>query len=162
MGYQRSVLKLKFEDPEFEGFEVRMKRMSVDDMLYLTSLKDIRGESETEEGLAKMLEILAEGILSWNLEDEQGNPVAVELGHSRHPAAPECCSCCPEDRETHPATGLYAQDMDLIIQILNTWVSVIKVSRPLPKTSNSGGPFPEEFELMAPESVSPENLNVPA
>lgn len=73
MGYQRPTLKLVFDDPEFEGLEVRAERFTIDDVMLLMSFGD-RPEAETAEGIK---ELLAARLLSWNYEDRHGTTVEI-------------------------------------------------------------------------------------
>lgn len=99
MGYQRRgkrrTLTLKFADPDYEGFEVVVRRMSIDDT-FLFNEYDLRewetraraGEIPKVEIDARMLEMwtrLADAIESWNLEDdaEPANPIPVSVAAIR-------------------------------------------------------------------------------
>jgi len=85
MGFTRSTLLLKFDDSEFEGFEVRSKRLSIDALLSIASLRVVNLR-ETEAAKATFLD-LAEAVgsvlTSWNLEedelDEDGEPTGNKL-----------------------------------------------------------------------------------
>lgn len=156
MGYQRPPLKLTFEDPQYEGLEIRMKRLPLGDMFDVAELSDLGdGIAQQKEQLDKLLTSLSEGIISWNLEDESGTPVPAEKGRPKHRPEPGCCGLWPAGEDIgrvvlveHPNTGLYAQDVSLIMDVVAAWLEAVAgVSRPLAGGSTSGQPSPEEFDL---------------
>lgn len=161
MGYERSTLKLKFADPQFEGLEVRMKRLPIGDMLAVTSLAelsklgqdadatlDAATAAEGKRALDTLLAMLAGSMLSWNLEVE-GVPVPTDKG------APAHFEGEGDEQVWVPSTGLHSIDPELVYAIVEAWFEAAAgVSPPLPKNSNSGGSSPVEFELMALPSES--------
>ncbi len=79
MGFQRGLIKLDFDDPEFSGLEVRSKRFSVGELLDVqrySALLNAGGYDDRKEQLAGLNELLDDKIVSWNYEDEEGLPVA--------------------------------------------------------------------------------------
>jgi len=80
MGYQRPKIVLQWEDgTEFEGLEVRMRRLSVGQLLDLSAIRRISLRTEdvepSREAAHLLADRLAEGIVSWNYEDDDGRPV---------------------------------------------------------------------------------------
>jgi hypothetical protein len=150
-GYQRSTLKLKFDDPDLDGLEVRVKRMPIGDLLAVTTLSELGGAiAEMGEQLGKLLDTLSDALLSWNLEDAHGNPVPTYKGEPAHDVVSDGGGVTRV-----PSTGLYSVDIDLILSIVEGWMSAAAgVSRPLPRSSSSGEPSPGAFELMAAASLS--------
>ncbi len=134
MGYKRPTLKLVFADPEFEGLEVRARRLSIGAALRVAGLADMdtRELAAAEEKLGELLKLIAESLISWNLEDDNGTPV--------------------------PLTGeaLAEQDLPFITALAGALATASAgVSRPLEPASNSG-PSSEEVSLpMEPLSESP-------
>lgn len=59
------ILKLRFDDPEFEGLVVKMRTISVDEMLDWKDAESIQDEIEKASAF----------LISWNLDDEAGGPV---------------------------------------------------------------------------------------
>lgn len=122
MGYSRGFRKepkhyrLTFEDPTYEGFEAICKSLSLEDMLSITQMaSDIQGGDMSKVEVSRQYELFADALLSWNLEDEVGNPVPT----------------------TYEA--LKAQDVDFVSDLLQAWMqAVMSVSRPLKSDSNSG------------------------
>lgn len=124
MGYKpkRKLLRLRFEDEEFQGLEVRAWSLSLGRFLQLVELL----ESENEEDLAELFEGFASVLVSWNVETDSGEPVEATLD------------------------GLRSLDIDFVLAIIMSWVEAISsVSRPLPKSLNAGTSFPEESIPMA-------------
>lgn len=144
MGYQRSALKLVWpEDSEFSGLEVRMKRLSVRQLLRIESLRDLRKDgttSEVEAAFGEMLDLVGKGLLSWNLEDEAGDDV-------------------PAVRES-----LDDLDADMALTLIAAWASAA-AAVPLAsrKTSPTGEPEPPEDEwasyLATSQEISPEPVS---
>ncbi|MEA5366105.1 hypothetical protein VA596_41715 [Amycolatopsis sp., V23-08] len=94
MGFQRKrkTVTLSFLDPEFEGFRVEMRRMSIDDSFLFDGLKAWEAaiaagdvpKPEVDERLRKMHQAVADAIVSWNLETEKdGDPVPPSVAAIR-------------------------------------------------------------------------------
>lgn len=124
MGFrkQRTLYKLVFEDPELDGLEVTAKALSMRDFLAVSKIPD---EAEQQEASLKKL---AEAIVSWNLEDEDGKPVSPDY------------------------KGLCAQEILFINQLTQAWTAAMS---DVPKSSQTGlngsGTYPE---LSIPMDVS--------
>lgn len=137
MGYRRKTYKLVFADEEFDGLEVRTRGGSIDHLVQLTAITQLGAELVKPAGHAhrdEMYQLLAGRLLSWNLEDDQGQPVPVTV------------------------EALRQQDWPLVLGIAHAWMSAVAgVSRPLDSDSPSGQPFPEasipmEVSLPSPPS----------
>lgn len=134
MGYQRSTLKLVWpEDSELHGLEVRLKRLSVGQIMDLSAL----GESPEFEkmSLAEWLAHRLEQVLiSWNLDDADETPV---------PAT---------------ADGIRTVDIDLVRDILDAaTAAVARPAPPLPGPSSDGEQSPEASiptETLSPNPAS--------
>jgi hypothetical protein len=122
MGFKKKPrhYRLTFQDEDLEGFECTMAGLTVDEFLSITALADtITGESSQEDA-GRFFEIMAEKIISWNLEDEDDNPI----GHS------------PAD--------IRAQDFDFMMTIQMAWLGAMaSVPGPLLNGSANGGTIPE-------------------
>lgn len=154
MGYRRQkVYVLEFEDAEFEGLEVRARGATVGGMLSLidmaakldrgnVSASDVREIDTLFRALAGCPsdciqvhpdlpeEHFTNRILSWNLEDEGGQPIEPSY------------------------KALLGQDFDFSSTLAMTWMdAVIGIPGELGKGSSSGGPSPEVSIPM--ESLSP-------
>jgi hypothetical protein len=119
MGYKRKrkIYRLDFAGTEYEGLEVRVRGLTTGEFLELVMLGAIDKESfkETEA----MLKMLASHLVSWNLEDDDGELV--------------------------PATyeGVKSNDLALNLLIVSAWTDAIgDVPAPLPNSSPSGEQFP--------------------
>ncbi|MFD8805559.1 hypothetical protein [Streptomyces sp. NPDC059597] len=126
MGYKRNpkIYKLTWQDGEYAGLEVSVRTMSMGQLVDSQSGKGASGIEGT-------VELLAERIVGWNLEDEAGQPVPPTLAAMRE------------------------EDDDLIIAIIAKWrEAVAGVEPPLPQSSPAGEPSPVESIPMAPLSGS--------
>lgn len=75
MGFRRSILKLKFEDPEFAELEVRCRRLTVGELLdvaeWVRILSSFRGtKAELKAELKELFVLLDAKIIDWNYEIE--------------------------------------------------------------------------------------------
>lgn len=135
MGYvrQRKVYRLRFDDEEMNGLEVRAKSVPLGTFLDLVKLMDLdtRSISGSDAGkLDELFEGFAGALVDWNLEEPEGVPV--------------------------PATfeGLKSQDTDFSLYIVRAWVGALsQIPDFLPPGSSNGG---RSLELEMPmESRSP-------
>ncbi len=129
MGFvRRKIFLLKFADPEFEGLQVRAKQASVDQLTRSTELGEITGT--TREKMAEIIGLLAEGVVSWNLEE----PTGRDLPDGTAEVVPVPCT----------AEGMWTQDGAFLADILRAWLRASAgVSPPLPSNSPDGDLLPE-------------------
>jgi len=129
VGYERNpkVYHLKFQDGEYAGLEVRVKSLS---MKQLLTMRAGKGDDD-KDGTERAVEYLAERIVDWNLTD-QGVPVPPTLDN------------------------ILEEDDDFILAIINKWTTAVSgVPAPLPESSPSGEPSPEASAIpMVPLSES--------
>jgi hypothetical protein len=135
MGYKRErrVYRLVFDDPEFEGLEVRARSIPIRDLKRLMAL-DTESDSKGDRAAAitEMMFSFAEALVSWNMEDDNG-PVPPTL------------------------ESIEAEDADFMMMIIGQWLSVISRvddASPLPATSGSGSQSLEVSIPMEPLSRS--------
>lgn len=117
MGYRRvpTILTLT-EFKGYEGLVVRMKAISYGKVRRLIALSN---DTENDEATEEMASAFQEHLVSWNVEDEQGNPV---------PSTVE---------------GVDAQDFDFIMDIIGGWLDMVTgPTEELGKDSSSGEKFP--------------------
>lgn len=134
-GFVRArTLKLTWaDDTEFAGLEIRARRSSVETYFQFAPIIVGGIDTNTQEGRAEFLELLREFgsyLVSWNVEDEDGQPVP----------------CTPDS----------FVDMDplFVREVLDQWAAAIAgVAAPLDQPSPAGEPFPEESLPM--ETLSP-------
>ena len=137
MGYQRKTYRLVFEDPEFEGLEVRTRGASIEHIATWQAIVSQGVTLVSPEGVESRnaaYSLLADRIIDWNLDDEQGQPVPVT----------------PEE--------MAKQDWALLLQIGRAWLTATAgVPRPLEADSPNGEPslevsIPMETSLSSPPS----------
>lgn len=115
MGFKRSTLVLEFADPEFDGLVVSAKRLSVGQALEMDRLAATMGDNSVHENVEQFIKYLADGIISWNLEDDDDNPIP------------------------HTYESLMQQDLPLIMAIGSAWrMTATSVPAPLAGDSESG------------------------
>lgn len=118
MGYRRipTIYTLDKIDGE-DGLVVRLKGISFGKVRRLLNLMD--GDTGNDKVMDEISSQLSANLVSWNLEDEHGVPVR-------------------EDTE-----GIDAQDFDLVLKIVEAWLSNITgPDDELGKGSPSGEKFP--------------------
>lgn len=124
MSYRRIPVIHAIEIEEYEGLHVRMKSLKVGKMRNLVQqLED--DEISTPDLLDATVKAVTEALVSWDLEDESGNPV--------------------------PATAEEVEelDFDMLQSICSAWLGAISgPSEELGKGSGSGETSPVELPTM--------------
>lgn len=117
MGYKRNrkLYKLVFDqDTDYAGLEVVVGTVTMGQLLTMRTGKQ---DDDGKDGVQASVELLADRIVEWNLEDEDGQPVPPTLD------------------------AMYGEDDDLILAIINRWTDAISAVRaPLQQSSPSGEP----------------------
>jgi hypothetical protein len=116
---------------EYHGLEVRMRGLSIADWLQAAGLDG--GEGDNTSATMKRF---YDALISWNLEDADGNPVPVSDAQNR--------------------------DSRMIRRLNNAWIEALQGVRrndPLPDASPSGGTSPAPPIPMTPVSESPSPLS---
>lgn len=122
MGYvpKRKTYALDFTGTDLDGLEITLHGLSTGQLIDAMSKRDAAGESGSDE-FSELLELMAEKVVSWNVEDDHGQPVVPTLDAFRE------------------------QDPDFNIAIIDAWTTAITgVAAPLDETSNDG-----ELSLVA-------------
>lgn len=134
---KRKVLVLKFEDEDFDGVEIRARAASMGRALELTGEADAARRPGTGlEQVNGLFDEFATALLSWNLEDDDDQPV-------------------PATRD-----GLLSLDIQDVMVIILAWFdAMLSIGEGLGKGSTSGSPFPEVSIPM--EIPSPNLTNSP-
>lgn len=138
VGFERRIYKLVWpEGSAWHGLEVRMRPMSIGTLEEIGKLYAKAGESD--EGklamLPAMVNVVQEGIVSWNLTDD-GVPV--------------------------PCTDVGAEGVELVTAIIEAWQEVVnQVNAPLPQGSSDGEPSQEALIPMEIPSASHPSLSTP-
>ncbi len=82
MGFQRKrkIYKLDFSETEYEGLEVEVSGLTTGEYLdFLVLSSGAEGTGNNSSETQEMLTMLANHIVSWNLEDENGNAVPISF-----------------------------------------------------------------------------------
>ena len=131
-GYRRepTLYALKFEDDSFDGLEVMAKSLPLGEFFTLQRMQaDASNDPDVAE---RVIRKLADVLVSWNLEDADGNAV--------------------------PATydGLAGQELSFVLAIFGAWMeAVASVPNLSPTASNGGGTSLEPSIPMEVSSPSP-------
>jgi hypothetical protein len=137
VGYKRAkTIKLSWADGEFGGLEIRMRRVSIEELWELAPFLDtVEASAEDVEMQRELVSTLGGYLVSWNLEDEDtGEPVP----------------CTP--------ASLAKQDLPFMQEIVTGFMRHIAgVPAPLEQPSPDGEPSPEASLPMEPLSPSPES-----
>lgn len=126
--------RLKFSTPEMDGFEVVARSLNTGKFLEFQAAQaqQAAGGEKAASATEQMLEMLAASLISWNAEDEEGQPIPTTMD------------------------GLKTLDLDFNMEIIRAWMDAINgVPDPLPKTSAAGKP---SAEVSIPMDVSFESL----
>lgn len=139
MGYKpkRTLYRLTFEDPDLEGLEVVTRGVSVGGLKKFAEMYEtvqalgLDGGADDQALKPEHIKLLdeffgsfAKVLVSWNVEDDDGQPV-------------------PTTTE-----GLLSQELEFVMQVIESWMTgMVQAPPPLPGGSNSGGTSPEESTL---------------
>lgn len=124
MGFKvkHPILRLTFDKPELEGLEVRARSIGLGAYLSLARMAELSDKETLDaEDMAQLggpFKILAQALVSWNLEEEDGTPI--------------------------PATfeGIMSQDMGIMFDVLSGWMDAIaSVSIPLDRAPKGTKPL---------------------
>lgn len=136
---KRKTYTLDFADTEYDGLEVKLCGLTTGELLDAMEKKEEASEDSNSGAFRELLDLVADKIVSWNVETEDGRPVAPTL------------------------EALHAQDPDFNLAIVNAWTTAINgVPAPLDGDSTSGDPSLEASIPMESLSLSPESSAVPA
>lgn len=128
MGYKREAptFKLVFEDDEFDGLVVRARSLPLGAMLAFQGLQEKAGKDV--DAALEVLRRFADVLVSWNLEDDQDQPVPCDFD------------------------GLCSLDMPFVMKIVEAWMSAVaSVPKAQPSGSSGGG---TSLEQSIPMEVS--------
>lgn len=166
-GYARKVRKLRlhFESTSLEGLVVVMRGVPVDTIMDIAALAPTGGVEFTPSGIqdvGRLFDILAEHLISWNLED------CICAVHDE----PDCDDCGPDVPRTVvpvPAdrAGVGGLDISDAMMLIQHWVQsaagiVGGPAGPLDERSPDGKPSLVASLPMEPLSPSPSSSPVPS
>lgn len=139
-GYKprRTLYRLTFEDPDFDGLEVTCKGASIERLMEIAALGDLLEAMDQEnpdlQQLRTMFAPFAAVLVSWNVVDDDEQPVPATLD------------------------GLLAQEVDFASEIMTGYVrAMTQAPPPLPGASTSGAssPAPPTPGLAAASTALP-------
>ncbi|UJV42092.1 hypothetical protein [Streptomyces sp. AMCC400023] len=138
MGYQpkKKIYTLEFEEPEFEGLEVRIGGLNTGQVMDIDAARADGGDA----AIVTMLKLLGDRLIEWNVDH-------------------------PDTSEPVPPTfeGVCSLDMDFNWAIINAWQSAVAgVKAPLDEPSTDGEPSLVASIPMDVLSLPPESTAVPA
>jgi len=136
MGFkvQRKVYKLVFKDPDYEGLEVTARSLSAGELWEFIAAEKAgaSGGDGGLEGRRQTLQMLADALVSWNAEDEDGKPIPMTI------------------------EGLLSQDPGFGAHVMDAWTdALVGISAPLSPTSSDGLP---SLEASIPMDVPSSSL----
>ena len=121
------------DDTEYAGLEVLVTEPSVEAVLRLVDLVDkVQGDDPDVAAVGDLFARFARCLVSWNVEDEHGKPVAADLA------------------------GVEAQPFGLVMAVVQGWLEGMIAAPPnLSSASGNGGIPPEASLPMEALSASP-------
>lgn len=135
MGYKVKPkgYRLHFEDPDMEGLVIVARGLKTGPYLEFQAARETRaaGGAAAQNATKLMLEMFANAIIEWNLDDDDDQPLPTTLD------------------------GLKTLDLDFAMEVINAWIASINgVSAPLPQTSTGGSTSVEASIPMDVPSAS--------
>jgi hypothetical protein len=159
--------RLTFEGTDLDGLVVSMRPVPIATVVRIAELEAIAQSSESSglsaggvEAMNEMFHILADALISWNLEDE------VCAAHRD-----AVCQSCPEGAETVgvpvEATyeGLATLNLEDVMTLMRHWMqatSGVSPTGPLPPTSTGGDLSAVASLPMEALSASPAGSSEPS
>lgn len=119
MGYRKVPTIYTLDKiPDEDGLVVRMKAIKIGKIRKLVRLLGL-DDDQMLEALDELFSLLSEGLVSWNLEDEDGAPVPTGM------------------------EGIEELELPFLLKVLNCWLeNMTGVDEDLGKGSPSGESFP--------------------
>lgn len=131
---EEDVYRLRFKDPKLDGLVVDMAGMEVGSFMELAGMADLDPKSFRPEDIPRirrLFEIVAEGLIEWNLLDRNNEPVPADI------------------------KGLLAQKVPLVFAIVEGWMTAVgSVPAPLEQPSADGRLSAVASLPMEPRSAS--------
>lgn len=125
---------LKLKDPKYAGVEITAEELSISDLWRFMELEKVANGRSDEAQAARLevMQMLVGALLSWNVDDKQGNPVPLTV------------------------EGLTGRGRHFNAQLMDAWTdALVGISAPLPQTSTDGLP---SVEASIPMETSSESL----
>lgn len=135
---KKKLLVLRFEDPDYEGVEIKVRTVSMGRALELTGEADAARAGKGLDDFNELLNEFIGKLESWNIEDDDDQPL-------------------PATRE-----GFLSLDLPDVVHIILSWFdAMLSIDTDLGKDSTSGLPSPEVSIPMETLSESPLRLPMP-
>lgn len=120
---KRKIYEIDFpEDHDLYGLEISLRGVSVDTILELMKLKDISTDDPEADDVERILELVGENVVEWNLLDEDDQPV-------------------PPGR-----AGVGGEDLDFFIAVITAWLEAMTTGLSGPKGERSPPGSPAEVQ----------------
>lgn len=135
---KKTLFRLRFRDGRHEGAVIKVRGMSIDDLMTLNgAIPDLSLDGTMTPGMVReypfLLDMLADFLVEWNLRDEESN---VKIPATR--------------------AGLGSLEIPFSTEIVCAWLPASAgMSKELGKESSSGDTSPELSIPMEPPSPSP-------
>jgi hypothetical protein len=130
---QRKIYRLVFKDPDYEGLEVTARELSAGQLWEFAEAEEKAkaGGAGAMEGRRKTMQMLADALVSWNAETEDGEPIPTTL------------------------EGMLSQGPGFTGRVMDAWTdALVGIAAPLPQTSSDGQPSVEASIPMESPYVS--------
>lgn len=116
---KRKVYRLDFEGTEYEGLEMKIRGLTTGEYLDMVALSAPGTENDNETD--GMLRMLSTHLISWNLVDEDGEPVPTTFD------------------------GIKSNDLTMNMTIISAWTdAMVNVPTATEKKSQTGDASPVE------------------
>lgn len=134
MGYRpkRKIYTLEFDGEEYEGLEVKIRGLNTGQVMDIDTARQDGGDA----AIVAMLQLMADQLVEWNVEDDDGAPVPTTF------------------------EGVRSLDIDFNWAIIDAWQNAAAgVPAPLESASTSTAPslvasIPTETLSLPPESTA--------
>jgi hypothetical protein len=119
-GYKRErrTYIMEFTDPEYEGLEIKVRSIPIRNLQHLMSLDPNAADVKVRaEAINQLMCAFAEALVSWNMTDENGEPLPTTLEY------------------------IESEDVDFIMTCIAQWmnaVSRVDDASPLDENSEPG------------------------
>lgn len=103
-GYKRErrTYVMEFEDPEYEGLEIKVRSLPIRNLQHLLSLNPESDDpKQRAESINQMMCAFAEALVSWNMTDENDDPLPTTLEY------------------------IESEDVDFIMTCISQWMKVV-------------------------------------
>lgn len=136
MGFkpEQTIYKLTFKGTALDGLEVRVGSLTIREYNAMLRAGSADGPAGVLKANVSVFELFLSKLISWNLEDADGNPVPQDMA------------------------GLESQERPVVTGIINAWqMAMVNIDGPLKSDSSSGNGLLEESLELGNLSESPQN-----